>query len=363
MKYYLNNRIIVIITVLFFISNVSSANECNLDAKKIYERGGPSTVQIVALNTDPFTTIDRAKWARGSGIVVDDGLILTNSHVVYASHEIIVWLDDQNLHKKATIVGVDPITDLALIEVEGGIDDAIPAKFREKEPIRIGERVYAIGNAMGLGKTISQGIVSGIERQISQRPLRRYLTLVQTDTAINPGNSGGPLFDDCARVIGVNTFKATKEGVDNIGFAVPATIVLEVMSKLREHGSVPRPWHGINGQLIEPILTELFNYPLHSGFLVETIEPGSPAEEIGLKQGILPINIGLREFILGGDVIISVNGIILDTEESIDQALDSLEIGKEVELIYWRDGIELEARVILPERPILPQDTSRPETE
>jgi serine protease Do len=128
------------------------------------------------------------------------------------------------------------------------------------------------------------------------------------------------------------------------------------MIKLREHGRVPRPWHGINGQLVDPLLTVLFNYPIHPGFLVETIEPGSPAEKAGLKAGTLPVNIGLQEFLLGGDVIISVNDITLDSEEAVDRALDSLEIGEEVLLRYWRDGIELETRATLPERPTLPQD-------
>lgn len=346
---------------LLGISVATGAEECRLDATEVFERGGPSTVQIVALSTDPFTTRNRAKWVRGSGIVVDaDGLVLTNSHVVHASPEIVVWLDEQSQHKNARIVGDDPITDLALIKVEGGIPGAVPATFRESDSPRIGEPVFAIGNALGLGKTVSQGIVSGLDRQISQRPLRRYLTLVQTDAAINPGNSGGPLFDGCARVLGVNTIKASAIDVENVGFAVPVAIVSDVMVKLREHGRVPRPWHGINGQLVEPFLTILFNFPLYPGFLVETIEPGSPAEKAGLKAGTLPVNIGLRDFLLGGDIIISVNDIPLESEDAIERAIDSLEIDAEVKLRYWRDGAEHEIRVILPERPILPEDIARP---
>lgn len=342
------------------ISAATGADECDLDAAEVFERGGPSTVQIVALSTDPFTTIDRAQWMRGSGIVVDaEGLVLTNSHVVHESPEIVVWLDEENQHKIAKIVGDDPITDLALIKVEGGIPGAIPAKFRESGSPRIGEPVFAIGNALGLGKTISHGIVSGIERQISQRPLRRYFTLIQTDAAINPGNSGGPLFDGCAKVLGVNTFGASAIDIENVGFAVPVTIISDVMVKLREHGRVPRPWHGINGQLVDPFFTMLFSFPPYPGFLVETIEPGSPAEKAGLKAGTLPVNIGLREFLLGGDILLSVNDIPLESEDAIDRAIDSLEIGAEVKLSYWRDGSTHEIRIILPERPILPGDIAR----
>jgi len=345
-------------------SVATGADECRLDAEEVFERGGPSTVQIVALNTDPFTTIERAQWAQGSGIVVDaDGLVLTNSHVVHSSPEIVVWLDEPTRRRNATIVGDDPITDLALIRVFGGIPGAVPAKFRESGSPRIGETVFAIGNALGLGKTISHGIVSGTERQISQRPLRRYLTLIQTDAAINPGNSGGPLFDACARVLGVNTFGASAIDIENVGFAVPETIISDVMEKLREHGKVPRPWHGINGQLVDPFLTMFFNFPLHPGFLVETIEPGSPAEKAGLKAGTLPVNIGSREFLLGGDILLSVNDIPLESEDAIDRAIDSLEIGAEVKLSYWRDGSTHEIRLILPERPILPGDIARPHRE
>jgi S1-C subfamily serine protease len=171
------------------------------------------------------------------------------------------------------------------------------------------------------------------------------------------------LFDACARVLGVNTVKASAVGIDNVGFAVPVTIASDVMVKLREHGRVPRPWHGINGQLVDPVLSTIFNFPLHPGLLVETIEPGSPAETVGLRAGTLPVNIGPREFLLGGDILISVNEIPLESEEAIERAIDSLEIGMEVKLSYWRDGTTHEARVILPERPILPGDIARPHRE
>jgi serine protease Do len=342
----------------------AGAESCNLDAADVFERGGPSTVQIVALTTDPFSTRNRAQWARGSGIVVDaDGLVLTNSHIVHASQDIVVWLDERSENSKAEIVGDDPITDLALIKVKNALPGAKPATFNESGALRIGEPVFAIGNALGLGKTVSHGIVSGLERHIAQRPLRRYLNLVQTDAAINPGNSGGPLFDDCARVIGVNTVKASATGVDNVAFAVPAATALDVVAKLREHGRVPRPWHGVNGQLVDPLLAMLFRFPLHPGFLVETIEPGSPAEKAGLKAGTLPVNIGLREFLLGGDILIAVNGIPLTSEDAVDRAVASLEIGSEVKLRYWRDGREHETAVVLPERPVLPDDLVRPKKQ
>ena len=282
------------------VSVVAQAENCNLNAADVFERGGPSTVQIMALTTNPFTTINRVQWSLGSGIVVDeDGLVLTNSHVVHGSREIVVWLDELSQSRNAEIVGDDPITDLALIKVSDRIPGAVPAIFRESGSPRIGESVFAIGNALGLGKTISHGVVSGLERHIAQRPLRRYLALVQTDAAINPGNSGGPLFDDCARVIGVNTVKMSATAVDNVAFAVPVAIAFDVMAKLREHGRVPRPWHGINGQLVDPLLASFFSFPLHPGFLVETIEPGSPAEKAGLKAGTLSVNIGPQEFLLG----------------------------------------------------------------
>jgi len=144
----------------------------------------------------------------------------------------------------------------------------------------------AIGNPLGLEQTITRGIISGINRVLPSSPMSMMVPLIQTDTAINPGNSGGPLLNLCGEVIGINT--ATLMGVENIGFAIPINIAKQVVPQLVQRGRFIRPWLGTAGKLISKDLGAVFNIPMVDGFLVETLEPGSPAENAGVQGGVLP---------------------------------------------------------------------------
>jgi S1-C subfamily serine protease len=178
---------------------------------------------------------------------------------------------------------------------------------------------------------------------------------IQTDAAISPGNSGGPLVNRCSEIIGVNTLRS--EAGQNINFATPIDLVRELVPQMIEKGRVIRPWHGINGQMTPRELALILG--LAPGFLVETIEPGSPAEKINLRGGTFRIVIGLQEYLLGGDVITKVNGERLTDMETVARIARSLRVGDNVKLEYWRSGELHTAEVVLPERPVLPGDLMR----
>jgi S1-C subfamily serine protease len=182
--------------------------------------------------------------------------------------------------------------------------------------------------------------------------------LVQTDAAISPGNSGGPLVNSCGEVVAVNTMGASAG--QNINFSIPIDTVREYLPQLIERGRVIRAWHGINGAIVPPSLA--YSFGIRPGYIVETIEPGSPAEQLGLRGGTFPVVIGNNEFLLGGDVIAEVNGETLDNMDTVYRIARSLKVGDTIKLTYFRDGFPQEADVVLPERPVLPGDTRRFQT-
>ncbi len=265
-----------------------------------------------------------------------------------------VSVDDEQMFP-ADVVGVDAITDIAVIAVEDLGFEAQAANFGSSLGLSIGEAVLAIGYPFGIGKTATSGIVSALERVVPLSPFSWRAPFIQTDAAINPGNSGGPLIDSCGDVIGINTLSS--ELGQNLGFAVPADLVQDLLPELIENGHVSRAWHGINGRVVPFPLAFALDIP--PGLLVETIEPGSPADEIGLAGGNYPVILGGEEFILGGDVIVSVNGEAMADMDTVNRIARSLRVGDTVELEYLHEGVFLTAEVVLPERPMLPGDARR----
>jgi serine protease Do len=291
----------------------------------------------------------------GSGFIISgDGLVLTNSHVVFGRQAITVTLDDGRT-VEADLLGADPILDLAVLRIPSPPKGLPMAVLGNSDALQVGEEVIAIGNPLGLEQTITRGLVSGVNRILPVSPMSLTLPLIQTDAAINPGNSGGPLLNRCGEVIGINT--SVIAGAENIGFAVPINMAKVFLPQLIQNGRVIRPWFGIRGKLIKAKeISMIFNLKLVDGFLIETIEPGSPAEKAGLRGGMLPISIAGQELLLGGDVVTSGNKQELVEPKKFEAFLRSLKVGDKVRLNIFREGKRFEVDFTLPERPLLPGD-------
>lgn len=355
------------VTLLLSILCLSAAGEvaaveeaalpCRKPLPDIFAEASPGVLVVSAIKVDPFAVTERVSGAVGSGFVIDgDGHVLTSAHVVFGSNNIMVSNGD-GAAAAAKLVGLDPIFDLAVLKVPQPPERITPLRLGDSDALRIGEDVAAIGRSFGMEKTLTRGVVSGLNRRISETTMSWLQPLIQTDAAIGPGMSGGPLLNSCGEVVGVITLMAV-DG-QSTGFAVPANLVRQVLPQLIEHGRVIRPWHGIYGQFVGALTLMTLGYPPLEGFLVETVEPGSPAEQIGLRGGGLPVRIGMLHFIVGGDLIVRANETPLSDVESILKMARGLKVGDRVTLSYYREGEMQQAELILTERPILPSDFAR----
>jgi len=321
----------------------------------VFREVAPSVVRIVSATIDPFSVTDRVQFNIASGIVIDDdGNIVTNAHAVYGATEILISVGDEN-PQPAEIVGADPATDLAVLQSSGLLVAIQKATMGDSDALAVGDEVIAVGFPYGIGKTATRGIVSGLQRILPLTPLSLQTRFIQTDAAISPGNSGGPLVNRCGEVVGLSTL--FQEQGQNLNFAISINQVAELAAGLVTRGRVIRPWHGIYGQMVPVEFSVVLGIP--PGFLIETIEPGSPAEKIGLKGGALPVQIGFQQFLLGGDVILAVNGQPLDSMATVIRIVQSFKVGDKVTINYAHEGRKMTAEVTLPERPILPGDVRR----
>jgi serine protease Do len=328
---------------------------CSEPLPELFERVSPSVVMITGQSINPYRLQDRVNRVLGSGFVIDaKGLIMTNSHVVYGLQSLVVTLDDGAI-VPARVVGADPIFDIAVIDIGKPRAGALPvAKLGNSDRLRPGEEVVAIGNPLGLDQTITRGIVSGINRILPETPLSLSEPLIQTDTPINPGNSGGPLLNRCGEVIGINT--AILPDAQNIGFAVPINLAKNILPGLLKDGRVIRPWVGFHGQLIGPELRKLLQMPLVDGLLVEAVEPGSPAETAGLHGGNIELTIGGNTLLLGGDIVVSVNGNAMTQPDRLAAVMHAIKVGSTLKLRVFHEGKYRDVEYKLPERPLLPGD-------
>jgi serine protease DegQ len=235
---------------------------------------------------------DQPESSLGSGVIVSEqGLILTNEHVVASADEIEVALADGR-KLSAKVVGSDPDTDLAVLKVDA---EKLPAiTFAADEKLNVGDVVLAIGNPFGVGQTVTQGIVSALGR--NHLGINTYENFIQTDASINPGNSGGALIDASGNLIGINSAIYSRNGGSmGIGFAIPASIAKQVMEQIAVNGSVTRGWIGIEAQDITPELAESFKLKRASGSLIAGVLNGSPADVAGLKAGDILLAINDKE--------------------------------------------------------------------
>jgi len=345
------------------MARAEGQRSCTESLPDIFDRVSPAVVSISATSINPYRLSERVSHVTGSGILIDpSGLILTNSHVAYGRQSITVTLDD-GTRVFATLVGADPIFDLAVLRIPRPARGVLPTvPLGDSDRTRVGEEVLAIGNPLGLDQTLTRGIVSGMNRILPETPFSLLEPLIQTDAPINPGNSGGPLVNRCGEVIGINT--AVIAEAQNIGFAVPSNLAKTTVATLVSEGRVIRPWVGFHGQLIGNELRALLKMPLADGLLIEVIEPGSPAANAGLQGGQLELEVEGRAYLLGGDIITSMNGRAVDSPEALSEAMRGLRVGTDLRLRVFRDGQYRDVRYALPERPILPGDVrgDKPQT-
>ncbi len=314
----------------------------------VYERVNRSVVNINtrSVRADPFFMFETPSEGAGSGSVLDkDGHILTNFHVVEGSREIQVTLFD-GMTYDARPVGVDATTDLAVLQIDAPAASLFPVTLGDSTDLRVGQRVFAIGNPFGLERTLTVGIISSLNRVIRARNQRRIRSIIQTDAAINPGNSGGPLLDSRGELIGVNTAIASRTGQSaGVGFAIPVSAVRRIVPQLIRNGRVIRAEIGIS-RVVE---TE-------NGLVIAATVDGGPAAQAGL-QGFRLIKKRRQQgpFVYeqtyidrsAADRIVAVAGVAVT---SADQFLDLIESnlpGSTVTVTIVREGRRLEVAVVL----------------
>jgi Do/DeqQ family serine protease len=270
----------------------------------------------------------------GSGVIVSaDGYILTNNHVVENMDEIEVATNDGR-RLSARIVGLDPETDLAVLQVKA--DGRLPAvTFAPTESLRVGDVVLAIGNPFGVGQTVTHGIVSALGR--SQLGINTFENFIQTDAAINPGNSGGALTDSNGNLVGINTAIYSRTGGSlGIGFAIPVSIARSVMEQIIKTGTVTRGWIGVEAQEITPELAESFKLPAGGGAIIAGVLRGSPADRAGIRPG---------------DVLVAVGGKPVKDPQSMLELIAGLTPGSATPFKLRRETKELEVAVNIGKRP------------
>jgi S1-C subfamily serine protease len=294
--------------------------------------------------------------ASGSGIVLDqEGHVLTNNHVVEGGEEIKVSFEAEGQMYPAEVVGTEPNKDLALLKVDAPASQLHPLKLGDSSKMEVGDPVIAIGNPFDLQRTVTSGIVSALQREITAPDGVTIDNVIQTDAAINPGNSGGPLINSAGEVIGINSqIETGGEGSDGnvgIGFAIPIDTAKEEISALESGTADEHGFLGISGATITPELAQAFNLPVEEGVLVQQVEEGGPAAAAGIQGATTAASVQGQEFGLGGDIIVAVNGESIASTEDLVEKIEDLHAGETVELTVDREGQTATVSVKLAERP------------
>ena len=326
----------------------------------LYARVSPSVVNINVIGAEvpgfPESPFPEEFFQRGlgSGFVIDkDGHIVTNNHVVEGARRIQVRFSDET-EADAEMVGTDPHTDLAVIQVDVPAAMLHPVELGDSDTLRVGQRAIAIGNPFGFERTVTTGIISAVGRVLRQMSGFSLPNLIQTDAAINPGSSGGPLLDSRGKVIGVNTIIFTRSGFSSgVGLAVPVNTVKRVVPELIENGHFAHPWLGIRGYSINSELAEVLDLPVDSGVLVAEVIINGPSTQAGLRGGQREVLVKgfVEPLSAGGDIIIAINYNEIRSMDDLITYLESTVVGQEVELTIIRDGDEKHLTVELDERP------------
>lgn len=345
----------LLLLALTAFNSVFAASVCNQSIAQLYEAKSPAVVRITALTINPYRNEDRIQMTIGSGFIIDDnGLVMTNSHIVFGAQVLSVTLSDGTT-LPVKMLGADPIYDLAILQIPTPNKGKLPVlNFADSDAVRPGDEVVAIGNPMGLGQTITSGIVSAVNRILPDRPRLLSQPMIQTDAPINPGNSGGPILNRCGEVIGITS--EILGNAPNIGFAIPSNLASSTVRPLVDDGHLIRPWFGVDGSMIDDGLGEIFAIPLKNGFMVESVEKDSPASLAGITGGHVPVKAGMRSLILGGDIIVAIDDIEIKDGVSLQSGLDKVRIGNKLRLKVFRQGKFVNTELLITERPLQPGD-------
>ncbi len=319
-----------------------------LSLSEIFEKSEPGVVRI---NVE--RGIEDVRGGVGSGFVFDrQGHIITNSHVVKDAEKVVVtFLDGRSYN--AEVIGSSEFTDMAVIKVNADLSLLRPLLIGDSSNLKVGESIAAIGNPFGLSGSMTAGIVSQIGRLLPTDNGYSIPDVIQTDAAINPGNSGGPLLNMRGEVVGINTAIQSDTGeFTGVGFAVPSQTVAKIVPTLIEEGEYKHPWIGISGRDIDPDLAKVLNLKDTVGFLIVTVIDDSPASKAGLIGSEKEIDVDGDTYIIGGDIILSVDGIDV---RKIDDILIHLQraksVGDEMVLEVLRENRTTEVTIVLKERP------------
>ncbi len=346
----------------------ASDGEIKLTFAPVVKRTAPSVVNIYtrrvvqqrvpSLFNDPFfrrflgddfnnrfgMPRERIQNSLGSGVIVrEDGIVVTNNHVIADSDEITVVLSDRR-EFEAEIVGTDERTDLAVLRINRAPEDLPALQLGDADALEVGDLVLAIGNPFGVGQTVTSGIVSAVAR--SNVGVSDFRSFIQTDAAINPGNSGGALVTVDGSLVGVNTAIYSQDGGSvGIGFAIPAQMVRAVLDSILKEGRAVRAWLGASGQSVTSEIAEALGLPRPMGVIVNTVYDDSPADDAGIKVG---------------DVLAAVDGREILDAENLRYRLATLAVGDRATIDLYRDGTPRQVRVNLVPPP---EDPPRDETE
>ncbi len=314
------------------------------DLAILFDRISPSVVRV--------SVITEGGGGSGSGFVIQEGgLILTNNHVIQNAVSVSVTLKD-GTELPAEVLGRDPSTDVALLRVASR--PLPPVGLGDSDRVRIGEQAIVIGSPFGFDQSLTAGYISALGRKL--RSGDDYGTeidnVIQTDAAVNPGNSGGPLLNTDGEVIGITTaIFSTGGGFEGIGLAVPINTARAVADELRDRGYVRRPFLGIAGLDLTPQLSRRLDLPVEGGILVQVVHEGSAADEADVRPGDQELETPIGTIVLGGDVLVAIDGESVSSMAEANRLVQNLEIGERITLEISRQGKRIFVTGTLGEQP------------
>ena len=340
----------------------ANSDTSGLTARDIYKRDAPGVAFVKATVVQRTPSMfdfgmpqEQQGEATGSGFVINkNGTILTNAHVVNGATKVTVSFQN-NKTATAKVLGKDESTDLAVLKVDPSGLELHPLPLGDSSTVQVGDPTIAIGNPFGLERTLTTGVISATKRTIQAPNNFQIDNVLQTDAAINPGNSGGPLIDSTGRVIGINSQIETggsgsSGGNIGIGFAIPINTAKRIVPVLEKTGSVQRGYLGVQTITIDNSLSAL-NLPVSKGALVEQVTPGSPAAKAGIQAGNITAELNGNQLQLGGDIVTTVDGKSVATNDDLANAIARKKPGQTVKITLLHHGKKKTVTVTLANRP------------